>query len=232
MRAVPATIDGGIPMKTVQYEEVSDLFQSRFVDSEEYLFHSIAWDCLTKAGFTAYSNEKERAHIYLYAYAIQLLCEEFYSMAYDEYGYDLELFGEEPLTDAAIAELYRALIADDESVTEERLENMDAGDMLAELVSSVQEKVESVIFDQLGSTLIGALLYNAVTGIPKEDGFCEDDDEEAQSDLFPINERFHTKEALLNYAKDMGNSFLFCLPDSNAMRLQEWISDHPDHVKH
>ena len=209
-------------MKTVQYEEVGYLIPSRFVDSEEHLFHSIAWDCLAKAGLTSYSNEKEQTYIYLYAYAIQLLCEEFHSLAFDESNDELELFDQEPLTAAAIVDLYRDLVADDESMTEERMEDLDEYHMLTDLVLSVQEKVEGAIFDQLGSTLTGALLYNAVTGIPKED----------ESDLFPVNERFHTKEALMDYSKKMGKLYPLYLPDYHGMQILNWISDHPDHVKH
>ncbi len=211
-------------MKTVKFEEVSCIFHGKFCDSEGGLFHSIAWDCLDKAGLTTYSNEKERAYIHLYAYAIQQLCEEFGFVAYEEPQDEPELLDQEPLTGAGIAALYRDLVADDEKVTEEDLEDMSESSMLAELVAGVQESVECAIFDQLGSKLTAALLYYSVQGVPGDCG--DDDDEYDEYDVLDGCKRFHTKEALLEYCKGPNQDFLFYLSDYCAMQTMLWISQH------
>lgn len=202
-------------MDKVPFDEVKHIFHKNWVDSAEHLFCEIAWNCLEQAGYTQYSNEKTHAQIYVYAYIVQMLCDEFSHMAYDEpCAYEYEIFDEELLTDAAIGWLYR------DHLSTKRVDNIDehfssnAHEVLVNFMFEMRYTVADVIFDQFGEYLVGTLLYFAVLGKPLED---DDDD-------LPMN--FQTKDELLAYCKEVELSLEDVLTYNNAIRTWHWLESH------
>ena len=201
-------------MNRVSFDEVEDIFNDIWCDSKEQLFHEIAWDCLEKAGLTTYSDDKTYAQIYVYAYVIQMLCDEFSYMAYDELCvYEYEVPEEEPLTDAAIGWLYRDAICKYDNASQ--CFSMNADEMLLGIMEEYRYKVADAIFDQLGDSLVGALLYFSIQGTPQQ----ENDDENEP-------EYFHTTDDLLKYCKSLDFYFLDLFREHNAMQVQHWLDCH------
>lgn len=205
----------GFHMNKVFYDEVAYVFRDVWVDSAEHLFHEIAWDCLEKEGYTTYSDEKMHAMIHVYAYVIQMLCEEFFDRAYDETcAYDYETPDEEPLTDAAIGWLYRDVLSKSNADNMDEHFSSSAREMLVALMYELRYTVADVIFDQLGKQLVGTLLHFSVSGAP-----LQEDETESPAD-------FQTKEELLDYCKQVGFVLEDVLTYENAMRAWNWLDSH------
>lgn len=204
-------------MNKVPYDEVKGYFQAIWANSAEPLFHEIAWDCLEKAGLTSYENGKTHALIHVYAYVIQMLCEEFSYFAYDETcNYDYEGPDEEPLTDAAIGWLYRDVIDTIGYANLDDCFSTSASEMLSELVGELRHVVADVLFDQLRQPPIESLLYYSIMWKPSRtstgNASCIE------------NQPFQTKEALLHYCANED----FCIEDvfdfSHASGILHWLS--------
>ena len=207
-------------MNQVSFDEVEDIFHDIWCNSSEHFFHEIAWDCLERAGLTTYSNEKTYALIYVYAYVIQMLCEEFSYVAYDELcEYNYELPEEEPLTDAAIGWLYRDCLSKEDDAADEYF-STDARDMLVDLMKQYRDRVADAIFEQLGEPTVGALLLFSIRG----KRFAEDCEDEYEI------ENFQSKEGLLNYSKSIGINALEMLSEYNGMQVWSWLETHSDSI--
>ena len=202
-------------MNRVSFDEVADIFNDIWCDSKEHLFHEIAWDCLDKAGLTMYSDDKTYAQIYVYAYVIQMLCDEFSYMAYDEFcAYEYDAPEEDPLTDAAIGWLYRDSLDTREDAGQ--CFSMSANKMFCALIKDYRHKVADAIFDQLGETTMGAVLFFSIHG--KRLAECDEDESNIQA--------FQSKEELLAYSREIGIDALDHLTDYNGMRVWNWLETH------
>ena len=214
-------------MSKVDFHEVSDIFYDLWCSSREDLFREIAWDCLDKAGMTTYVDERTHALIYLYAYVIQMLGEEFSAIAFDEYcAYDYEPYSSEPLTDAALGWLYREILEQEGYTDIDSWFSSDSQEILRELIFALRHRVADVIFRAFGDYQTGMLLYFAIKGKPlqiENDDYDEDDDDAEPEDE---PEPFSTKEELIQYCKDLEFDFEDVLDFMHGTHLMHWLSCH------
>ena len=201
-------------MGKVPYEEVKEIFQNVWCNSAEPFLHEVLWETLDKAGLTTYSNDKEYAMCFLYAYVIQMLCEEFSCMAYDEpYFYEFEVPDEEPLTEAAIGWLYRDVLSKRKYSNLDECFATNAAGIFADLILELRYTVADPLFQQLGEDLLGNLFFFSIAGHPLEN-------EEADS------EPFMTKEDFLKYCQECDFFVIDELSDYNANRVVHWLYSH------
>ncbi len=207
---------------TVAFDDVCNVLQTSWSDSEEWLFYEIAWDALERSGLTTYTNEKTHALIYVYAYVLQMIMEEFSFLAYDEtFSYEFEPWGDEPLSDAAVGWLYRDCLTGYSSESVELSFSQDVGEMLKELVIEMRYPVTEALFEQINNEKLGNLLYFSVNGVPETDVLQEG---ETEDDLEGY--RFKTKEDLLSYCDKTELCLYDLLPEENAANVADWLIYH------
>ena len=209
-------------METVQFTDVEDIFSDIWRESCEGYLHEIAWDCLEEAGLTGFSSDREYAEVFIYAYVIQRLCEEFSFAAFDETFDDsyIERVTEEPLTDAAVGWLYRDFLEKAHYSNIEECFSDNANDMFPFLVAELKGKVAEAIFMQLGDDVAGRLFFLAIRGKLIE----ATGDEENEEDI-----GFQSKEELLDYCRKTPWSYIDLCGDlsyPNAVKTMTWIASH------
>lgn len=211
-------------MDKVPYEDVKDIFQNMWCDSAEPFLHEVLWETLDKEGLTTYSNDKEYAMCLLYAYVLQMLCEEFSYMAYDEpYFYEFEVPYEEPLTEAAIGWLYRDVLSKGKYSNLDECFTAKVADMFRELIIKFRYTVADPLFQQLGEDLLGKLFFFSMAGHPLDNW---EEDEETGELVEADPEPFVTKEAFLKYCQECDSFVIDALPDYNANRVTHWLYSH------
>ena len=197
-------------MKTVPFEEVRPVFSPLWHDSAEPLLHEILWDCLTEKGLTVYFDEKSHALIHVYAYILQMLCEEFAYMAYDDpCPYEFDFCDEEPLTGAALGYLYGEKFG-----RSSKNFTTDPNMMLNSLVEKLRHPVADVIFDRFGDFETGQLFFFAMNGEP----LWENENTPSQP--------FRTKEELLSYCENLEECYLDHLKYDNESKVEHWTFSH------
>lgn len=217
-------IKWGKIMDKVFFEDVEDIFSDIWCNSAECFLHEILWDALDKQGLTTYSNDKEYAMCFLYAHVLQMLCNEFSNMAFDEYcSYDFNPDYEEPLTEAGIGWLYRDVLARENNSNLNECFCTDVSEMFSVLIQKLRHTVADPVFKQLGDALVGKLFYFSVVG-RQEPGTEYDEDTDEYIDVDP--EPFLTKEEFLKYCQDSECCVWDDLPYYNAMRTWHWLSCH------
>ncbi len=211
-------------MSKVDFYEVSDIFSDIWCNSRENLFREIAWDCLDKAGMTTYEDERTHALIYLYAYVIQMLDEEFSTIAFDEYcAYDYEPYSSEPLTDVALGWLYREVLQEEGYTDIASCFSTDEQEILRKLIFVLRHRVADVIFQTFGDYQTGMLLYFAIKGEPLQEEYDEySEDPEPPDEPEP----FSTKEELIQYCETLEFKFEDVLDFMNAVHLMHWLECH------
>lgn len=207
-------------MDKVPYDEVKEIVHDIWCDSAEPFLHEVLWETLDKAGLTTYSSDKEYDMCLLYAYVLQMLCEEFNCMAYDE---PFEVPYEEPLTEAAIGWLYRDMLSKREYSNLDECFAANAADMFADLILELRYTVADPLFQQLGENLLGKLFFFSIAGHPLENGEA---DKETGEIAEAAPEPFMTKEALLKYCQECDSFVMDALPDDNANRVTHWLNRH------
>lgn len=201
-------------MEKVPYEEVKEIFQNVWCNSAEPFLHEILWETIDKAGLTTYSNEKEYAMCFLYAYVLQMMCEEFSCMAYDEpCFYEFEVPCEEPLTEAAIGWLYCDVLSKGKYTNLDECFTAEVADMFRGLIFELRYTVADPLFQQLGEDLLGKLFFFSITGHPLGN-------EEADP------EPFMTKEDFLKYCQECDFFVIDALSDYHANRVVHWLHSH------
>lgn len=199
-------------MGKVSYGDVKDIFRNVWCDRAEPFLHEVLWETLDKAGLTTYSNNKEYAMCFLYAYVLQMLCEEFSDMAYDQhYFYEFEVPYEEPLTEAAIGWLYRDVLSKRTYRNLDECFDADVVHMFRNLILELRYTVADPLFQQWGVGLLGNLFFFSTAGQPLKN-------EEA------VPEPFMTKEAFLKYCQECDFFSIDELPGPNSDRVMHWLS--------
>lgn len=207
-------------MDKVSYEEIEDLFNNYCSEDAEPFLREILWEALEKQGLTSYSNEKEQALCFVYAFVIQMLCDEFFYIADEiDYYYEYEFPDEEPLSAVAVGWLYRDALG-----KQKHLSNIDdcfttvVYKMFTDLVIEHRRTVAEPIFSLLGEDLLGKLFFFAVHGRLLNTNYDYDIDTEA--------EPFKSKEEFLSYCQNCPFDIIGDFPEYTANRLMDWLYSH------
>lgn len=97
--------------KIVGFDDVKAIFESHSIwfGGHEIYWYQRAWECLEKGNLTAYSNNYERAIVYIRVFTLIMIYGEFCELALDEpYSYEFfrdDFEAEEILSDYAVGQL-------------------------------------------------------------------------------------------------------------------------------
>lgn len=150
----------GVPMTKVPFADVLPLMYTASDSCEQFVWEK-AWEALEADGLTGFSNPLDHGRVYVYAYTLNRLNNEFYERAFEcpcsSYLYGWE--DKDPLSAAVLAQLCQ-------EDCPQALENSDPEQRLEILAAHYKGDVTAALLRQESAAYWGNLLYAAMNGRP------------------------------------------------------------------